>query len=253
MMRMNIPARRLGAAFGLGLALSFAPLAGADSMSGSAVHIDPRSNIFSAGLSAPVAPAGGGAGILPTFVPITGDGRSVTFPTLTGQLSADGVRFNGLDGGNFYGGITNLTSQGGLSGINHQDRTMFLTGVFLGDGAPSGPAPAGLTFRSNSDFTTLMPLLGQTFFIGDGRDRNGNIQSFIAPNAASRLYFGIADGFNFMNGAGFYDDNQGGVDLVYAASTIVPEPASALGWSAAMLAATAWGIRRRGRMRLSVA
>jgi len=84
-----------------------------------------------------------------------------------------------------------------------------LIAVFLDDNNPStqGTAPTTLDFSSASsrDFTTLSPQLRQTFFIGDGRTSTGEVQRFVVPRGATRLYFGTMDGWEWNNNAGeFY-------------------------------------------------
>lgn len=262
MMSFGKPLRQLGAA--LGVWLAFATSASAESLGINFLQIDPRANIFSAGSTSPTAPGGGGAGILPTLVPVdpiaatSGNSspmqRVFTLSNISSDstLSADGIRFNGLDGGASFGGRTQLNGVGGISGINHDDRTMFLTGVFLGNSLSSSTNLPALAFNSNTDFAELKPGIGQPFFIGDGKNNTGQAQRFVAPDTATRLFLGIADGFNFVGNPGFYDDNQGKINLNYNITAVpVPEPATFFGWCAAMGAAAAWGIRRRRTMRLS--
>ena len=96
-----------------------------------------------------------------------------------------------------------------------------LVGVFLGDGAPPSVPPPDLNFTTDGgtaflDFTTLSPQLGQVFLIGDGRTTTGQLQSFLVPPGATRLYFGIADGFQFQGPPGCYFDNSGGGTFEFA-------------------------------------
>lgn len=55
------------------------------------------------------------------------------------------------------------------------------------------------------DFLTLSPQLKRVFFIGDGRTRRGDIQKFIVPSGATRLYIGIMDGYEWNNNNGKFD------------------------------------------------
>ncbi len=124
--------------------------------------------------------------------------------------------FNGFGPG-FFGpsgnglGSNLLTPFGGISGYNGPQGP--LVGVFLDAGIPSaGPAPATLDFSAGGmgiDFLTLSPELNQIFYIGDGVDIGGDFQEFTAPVGATRLFFGIPDGFGFNGPAGAYDDNDG--------------------------------------------
>jgi Flp pilus assembly protein TadG len=94
-----------------------------------------------------------------------------------------------------------------------------LVGVFLGPGRPDFSAPpATLDFSTaaSRDFTTLSPQLKQPFFIGDGRNSRGDIQRFIVPSGATRLFLGIMDAYEWNNNAGdftvtIYQDDSIGV------------------------------------------
>jgi hypothetical protein len=131
--------------------------------------------------------------------------------------------------GNGLGG-SNLNALGGISGyIGPQGP---LVGVFLDDGVPSaGPAPATLDFSAGGlgiDFASLSPLLRQVFYIGDGVTGGGDFQEFLAPTGATRLFFGIPDGFAFAGAPGFYDDNDGSYRIVVGIDEIpqIPEPST---------------------------
>ena len=95
-----------------------------------------------------------------------------------------------------------------------------LIGVFLGPNQPSlGAAPSTLDFSSiGLGFSSLSPQLQQTFFIGDGLTgtASGNVQRFIVPSGATRLFLGTMDGGEWNNNSG-----------AFGVST-VPEPAEAL-------------------------
>ncbi len=81
-----------------------------------------------------------------------------------------------------------------------------LVGVFLSDGRPDrqGSPPSTLDFTTpqSRNFQTLSPQLRQPFFIGDGKDDNGNPQNFVIPAGATRLYLGIMDGYEWNNNQG---------------------------------------------------
>lgn len=137
----------------------------------------------------------------------------------------------GPDGG--AGGVTNLTSFGGISGFL-SDGQGPLVGLYLNDDIPNGTAPARLDFTSGgigTDFLSISPGLNQVFFIGDGVTSGGDFQQLITPAGATRLALGIPDGFGFVGAPGAYDDNDGayrirvGVDEIPAS---VPEPATML-------------------------
>jgi hypothetical protein len=102
----------------------------------------------------------------------------------------------------------------GLDGISgYIGRQGALVGIFLDDSNPQNySAPETLDFYSdpgNYNFVRLAPELRQIFFIGDGVNNIGQNQEFVAPEGATRLFLGIADGFSFVGPAGAYEDNDG--------------------------------------------
>ena len=126
-----------------------------------------------------------------------------------------------------------MDSYGGISGMQlfesdpSDRRVMFLAGVFLTDAIPSAPAPASLDFSSTAigtSFTQLAPLLQQTFYIGDGLtgEGSGSTQSFLIPDAATRLFLGIVDGSYFVGAPDYYDNNAGAFSATFQVTT-VPE------------------------------
>jgi len=91
-----------------------------------------------------------------------------------------------------------------------------LIGVYLDDSAPSNfrpPAVLDFSAASNRDFASLYPNLRQPFFIGDGKDSVGDVQQFIVPAGATRLFLGTMDGYEWA-------DNQGSFTVKV---TIVPK------------------------------
>lgn len=73
----------------------------------------------------------------------------------------------------------------------------------------------------------ITPLLGQIFYIGDGKNSADLFQTFIAPTGATRLVLGIPDGFGFNGAPGAYDDNDGSYSIrlgINEIPTKVPEP-----------------------------
>ena len=122
----------------------------------------------------------------------------------------------GPDGGTQCSGNgTDITSYKGISGVIHARKTMFLVGVFLTDAEPADPAPARLDFSNNEAFATLAPVIGQTFFIGDGLTGTGagTVQQFAVPDAATRLFLGFADGYGVHGSPGYYGDNSGSLGV----------------------------------------
>jgi hypothetical protein len=146
---------------------------------------------------------------------------------------------------------------GGISGMKLFEstpadrRVMFLAGVFLTDLSPAAQAPPSLDFSSTAigrSFTTLSPLLQQTFYIGDGLtgEGSGSTQSFLVPDGATRLFLGIVDGSYFVGGPDYYDNNAGTFSATFEVNT-VPEidPHSSVSAVSLLVAALALVERRR--------
>ena len=162
-------------------------------------------NIFAAGLDVPVSPGGGGSGRLPVEWALPeGARRVVSFPIVTGEIfgRVGQAPANGPGGETVIG--TDVESYGGISGIVHENKAMFLVGVFLSDDPPADPAPKRLDFTDNEDFDLLKPEIGQTFLIGDGVGRR-----YLAPSGATRLFLGFAEGMFYVGAPGFYFNNGG--------------------------------------------
>ena len=80
-------------------------------------------------------------------------------------------------------------------------------GLFLGPGDPaSHPTPDMLRFdnAASLNFDRLEPGLRQPFFIGDGRNDAGDLQTFVAPDGATRLYLATYDWFQYNDNTGAY-------------------------------------------------
>ena len=167
---------------------------------GSTLTVDSKSNIFAAGR--PTAFDGS----LPPFIRLTvGSGTAISFSSITGSWTCtSGGAMVSAEGGNICGGATDINSYQGISGIVDGHRSMFLVGVFLGDRAPSDPAPERLDFTDSENYTLLSPFLGQTFFIGDGLTGTGTgtPQQVVVPNGATRLFLGVEDGYDFRGNPG---------------------------------------------------
>jgi hypothetical protein len=188
-----------------------------------------------------------------------------TFPPFVNVAAGDLVRvldpavggvsfFNGI-GGTVYGpgggpGNGTLNSLGGISGYSGPYGP--LVGVFLGAGAPTGAPPATINYNDAAQLAQLSrtPVLGQVFYIGTGQVGSA-FREFTAPTGATRLFFGIPDGFSFVGAPGAYDDNDGAYRIrvgVNEIPTRVPEPATLALFSLALLGVVGFA-RRRARAR----
>src|SRR4030095_7199409 len=100
-----------------------------ENKAGFTVKINAKSNIFRAGTGDADANGGGEAPASVSFEPRAG--LVLTFADVTGRVSCcgDGETFNDADGGEFAGGVTSVDSAGGISGLTHPDKTMFMVGV----------------------------------------------------------------------------------------------------------------------------
>lgn len=210
------------------------------------LNVQGQMNIFGAGHSDTSLVGGGMSPLEVSISP--GTNRVLTFSNVTGTvLIAGAASPNGPDGGTTPPGFTNIDSTLGISGLIHTNRNMFLAGVFLSNAEPTDPAPIRLSFTSPEDFTNLVPLLHQTFFIGDGLTSSSNqVQTFVVPDSATRLFLGFIDGFSVTGPPGAYFDNSGTLNLDLQISAI-PEPASLIYLSLAVLLAITvyWRYRQK--------
>ena len=187
---------------------------------------------------------------LPSFIPVAGgDIVRALDPAIGGVnfFNGFGPGFFGPEGNTPTG--SNLSALGGISGyIGPQGP---LTGVFLNDSIPTTGAPATLNFSPSGlgiNFDELSPQLGQVFFIGDGKNSDGDFQVFHAPAGATRLFLGIPDGFGFGGAPGAYDDNDGKYTVRIGVNQIptnsVPDGGSLIPIFTATLGALALAHRR---------
>lgn len=199
------------------------------------VDVDAKSNVFAAGLGAvgggwSGGPTGGGS--LPPAVALDG-ARTIVLESVTGTWTCQGNwQFVGPEGDCYnLAAQTNLTTPTNVAGIVATSEAM-LTGVFVGPGVPSGPAPARLNFRPGfltETFAAVSPLAQQTFYMGDGIGDPGVQQRFRVPAGATRLFLGMADGgssYGFNGVAGWYQDNSGSLSVAVSSLVVDCEATS---------------------------
>jgi hypothetical protein len=151
----------------------------------------------------------------PCTILLLAAGQVLTFSNISGIVNYLGLSpatsTNGIGDGRAYLSGTNISSYGGISGIRNDNAIAFLVGVFLNDSEPTGSGPSALDFTNNTSFAELSPQLNQTFFIGDGLTGSGvgNIQRFLVPEQATRLFLGFADGNAVQGLPAYYNDNTG--------------------------------------------
>ncbi len=106
-----------------------------------------------------------------------------------------------------------IAAQAPVNGINTTYAPLnAMMGIFLDDNAPNTTAMAptlDFSTAAERNFTTLSPQLKQVFYIGDGLNSAGNLQTFVAPPGATRLFVGT------MDMEGWWWDNGGA--LTYTA------------------------------------
>jgi hypothetical protein len=160
----------------------------------------------------------------------------LTFSSVTGAVGCNFVVTNGADGTCWPGVNTTVTSYGGLSGISANGKNMFLVGVFLDNTEPSGAGPAAFSYdygtpgSMNTTDPAYSPEINQVFFIGDGLTGTGSgqMQNFLVPDTATRLYLGFADSFDSV--PSYYADDVGSLTATFSitGSTAAPEPSTLL-------------------------
>jgi len=201
------------------------------------LSVGATNNIFSAGQAGQTAQE-------LDFVPVAGNILTFQRPgfgspstVVTSPLSpcAACPTASSADGANLGSAApaTSISSSGtNLSPIQFTGIQMFLVAVFLGPSLPGSQVASigdyGAGGALSANLATYSPLLGQTFFVGDGvtGTGSGTIQQFVVPTGATRLFLGFADALMFVGQAGMFSDNTGSADawvqIQPAAAT--PEP-----------------------------
>ena len=205
------------------------------------VDVPAISDIYNAGH--PVAVFDGGLPPSVSFAAEPSTIVTVLTPAIETITLNGGGSDNNPDG--FGAAVTTSSNSGGdgISGLTAPNAG-YLVGVFEDGTEPSGTGPAALDFTSiGTSFSTLSPMLNQTFFIGDGLTGNGSgtIQQFLAPAGATELFLGISDAGGYNGSPSSYGDNSG--DFL-AVVTVVPEPSSLALAGVGVAGLAAWRRRR---------
>jgi Flp pilus assembly protein TadG len=146
----------------------------------------------------------------PIDFPVTG-GTTIRFTSTNGDTSWDNAG-DGVTSASPDGDPTFIAGQAPCNGINTTYAPLnAMMGIFLDNNAPNTTAMAGtldFSTAASRDFTTLSPQLKQVFFIGDGLTSGGQLQSFVAPPGATRLFVGTSDMY------GWWWDNVGTIQFI---------------------------------------
>ena len=186
-------------------------------------------------------------GASPVAFDVSG-GAALTFSAI-GTTSVDGSCFAGADGG-CYGDQSSF-SPAPASGT-YKGPADALIGVFL-DGSTTdvsmGLASLDYTQAGNRALASQTPALDQIFFIGDGLTGTGtgDVQQFIAPTGATKLFIAAADSIGASGG------NLGSLSVTFTGATLsapVPEPAA---WTLMLVGVGALGVAARRRRQAAFA
>lgn len=197
--------------------------------------VQATSDIYSAGHSVLPATIYPGS-FAPSDTFSAGANQILSFSSVTGTVGCNFVITNGPDGTCYPGVSTTITSYGGVSGISVDGKNMFLVGVLLDNTEPTGAGPSVLSYDYgtpgglNTTDPTYSPALNQVFFVGDGLTGTGSgqIQNFLIPSTADRLYLGFADSFDSV--PSYYGDDVGSLTATFSitSSAATPESSSIL-------------------------
>ncbi|HEX8341184.1 MAG TPA: TadG family pilus assembly protein [Tepidisphaeraceae bacterium] len=131
-------------------------------------------------------------------------GRAITFDGINGGANnmASSVVYS-ADGNPGQVVANSAGAENGIANVTAPINSVI--GVFLDADIPASTvAPQNLNFATaaSRDFTTLMPQLKQPFYIGDGRTSTGEVQQFVPPAGAKRLYISTMDSYEWSNNRG---------------------------------------------------
>lgn len=139
-------------------------------------------------------------------------GTTITLDGVNGgATNAAGATTFGADGDTGTVVSNSAGAENGIANVNAPLNSVI--GVFLDASTPNANPlnvmfpPSTLDFSTTAarDFLTLKPGLRQPFFIGDGRTSTGEVQQFVTPTNATRLFICTMDSYEWSNNVGgFY-------------------------------------------------
>ena len=100
---------------------------------------------------------------------------------------------------------------GGLTGPRTTARCA-LCAVFLSD--EERPAVAPAEYQDDLSDRYMAPEVGQMFCAGDGLTPEGERQTILVPDEATRLYLGLLARYSPGDPPGWYGDNSGAHEVV---------------------------------------
>lgn len=186
------------------------------------VSVPGTASVHFAGQTSPVpVPAGRVAGdyfgdltdpdVIPPFVDVTGFTRVSLSASGTWGHGQSAAQLSGPEGRGVMDPTMIQYEDFGVSILDLADLNL-LVGVFSDAAGPTaGSAPSRLTVGVDAMTT---PLMNQSFAIGTG------LLDLMVPVGATRLYFGLQDGYEWTNNAGEV--------RVVVTDTSVPEPTTVL-------------------------
>ena len=154
----------------------------------------------------------GGAGIPPVAIDIKGV-KMIAFEDVEGLVSCFGeydTTYHGPDGGE-YGAKTDVHQMNALSGIKHDKKVMFLSGVLLSDYSYTILPNEADDYTYIENYEEKRPSFNQVFFIGDGKNDRGIQQKIHTSSDATLLYLGFAD--CLVGPPQNYSNNEGSIKL----------------------------------------
>ena len=176
------------------------------------VNVDADSCPWLAGMPSGSSVAGTGGNTIASIAPaqsppcvsnisIVG-GAKLVFRQASGQTSYTGSGNYGPDGNTDW-----IVAQDAVNGINTTKAPLnAMVAIFLDDRVPSTYAMSvegDFSSPASRDFSTLSPPLKQVFFVGDGLNSAGQLQTFVVLHGATRMFIGI------MDEKGWWWDNVG--------------------------------------------